>query len=340
MERSAKQAGSSLKRRSPECRNTQGFDNEFNYQEENVMSNSTANATDRNIQAQTAQVIPFRFEAKQVRTMLIDDEPWFVASDVCRVLDVTNTSQAMQALDDDERSMFNIGRQGPANIINESGLYTLILRCRDAVKKGSKPHAFRKWVTADVLPAIRKQGRYEDASDKMDTLLGQTIGTDAAHMLGALIKGKVTKVPTEFRQQATAKIWSQTHTAFGVRSAQDIPASQLDAARNFIAAYALEGEWLAKEPEVIGPVLSRADLLNLNALTHYMCRVREIYVRYNMFNALGALGSRAGVELHDYVADGNAVAGSLRSRFKVEIEQAQTQASSPCGRALTGRAAA
>ena len=47
------------------------------------------------------------------------------------------------------------------NIVSESGMYTLILRCRDAVKKGSVPHRFRKWVTAEVLPAIRKTGKYE-----------------------------------------------------------------------------------------------------------------------------------------------------------------------------------
>ncbi|MBE7395161.1 BRO-N domain-containing protein, partial [Pasteurella multocida] len=47
------------------------------------------------------------------------------------------------------------------NLVNDSGMYTLILRCRDAVKKGSTPHRFRKWVTAEVLPQIRKTGKYE-----------------------------------------------------------------------------------------------------------------------------------------------------------------------------------
>ncbi|MBK3510701.1 phage antirepressor protein [Pseudomonas sp. MF6747] len=199
------------------------------------------------ISTAASNVIPFDFRGHSVRAVTIEGEPWFVASDVCRVLEVVNTTQAMQALDDDERSMFNIGRQGEANIVNESGLYTLILRSRDAVKKGSKPHAFRKWVTAEVLPAIRKHGRYEDASHKMNTLVGQTIGTDGSHMLGAVVKGKVSSLPVPIQRRATAKIWSQTHAAFGVRSAADIPADQLDAARNFIAAYAvLEGEFIPK----------------------------------------------------------------------------------------------
>ncbi|MGU9821154.1 BRO-N domain-containing protein [Pseudomonas sp. LF090] len=212
--------------------------NEINFEEEIVMGD---------ISTAASNVIPFDFRGHSVRAVTIEGEPWFVASDVCRVLEVVNTTQAMQALDDDERSMFNIGRQGEANIVNESGLYTLILRSRDAVKKGSKPHAFRKWVTAEVLPAIRKQGRYEDASHKMNTLVGQTIGTDGFHMLGAVVKGKVSSLPVPIQRRATAKIWSQTHAAFGVRSAADIPADQLDAARNFIAAYAvLEGEFIPK----------------------------------------------------------------------------------------------
>lgn len=72
-------------------------------QENNVMGdNSTA----------ASSVTPFDFRGHSVRAVTIDGEPWFVAADVCRVLDVTNTTQAMQALDEDERSMFNIGRQG------------------------------------------------------------------------------------------------------------------------------------------------------------------------------------------------------------------------------------
>jgi hypothetical protein len=79
------------------------------------------------------------------------------------------------------------------------------------------------------------------------TVIGQTIGTDGFHMLGAVVKGKVSSLPVAVQRRATAKIWSQTHAAFGVRSAADIPADQLDAARNFIAAYSVhEGEFLPK----------------------------------------------------------------------------------------------
>ncbi|PEQ07105.1 phage repressor protein/antirepressor Ant [Bacillus wiedmannii] len=80
---------------------------------------------------------------------------WFVAKDVCDVLELTNTTMALQTLDSDERSKLNLGRQGETNVINESGLYSLILGSRKPQAK-----AFRKWVTSEVLPSIRRDGGY------------------------------------------------------------------------------------------------------------------------------------------------------------------------------------
>lgn len=92
-----------------------------------------------------------------VRTIFANNEVWFCAKDVCGILEIKNVTQAVQRLDEDERSMLNIGRQGNTNFINESGLYTLILR---SDKKEAKP--FRKWITSEVIPAIRKTGKYEE----------------------------------------------------------------------------------------------------------------------------------------------------------------------------------
>jgi prophage antirepressor-like protein len=102
----------------------------------------------------------FNFESHVVRVVMRDEEPWFVATDICDALGIQNASQVIARLDQDERSMLNIGRQGAAHIISESGMYTLVLRCRDAVKPGTVPHRFRKWVTSIVLPAIRKTGQF------------------------------------------------------------------------------------------------------------------------------------------------------------------------------------
>lgn len=231
--------------------------------------NSTANAADRNVQALTAQVIPFRFEAKQVRTLLIDDQPWFCAADVCEVLGYANSRQAIQKNCRSEgvsvRDTLTRGGKQALTFIAEGNLYRLIIKSRK-----DEARRFETWVCDEVLPAIREHGRYEDTTDKMGTLLGETIGTNGFNMLGSLIKGKVVSLPACSQRKATAKIWSQTHAAFGVRSAADIPASQLDAARNFIAAYALEGEWLGKEekPEAWFSLdFSRAQDLSL--LLHY-----------------------------------------------------------------------
>ena len=197
-----------------------------------------------------SNVTPFRFERRAVRSILFNEEPWFVASDVTACLEYVNSRDAISKhVDAEDRNTVALrdGKPGNPNqtIINESGLYALIFG-------SDKPEAkrFKKWVTTEVLPAIRKQGRYEDTDHRMATLVGQTIGTDGFHMLGAVVKGKVSSLPVPVQRRATAKIWSQIHAAFGVRSAADIPADQLDSARNFIAAYALEGEWMPKrEPE-------------------------------------------------------------------------------------------
>ena len=98
---------------------------------------------------------------------MIDGEPWFVAKDVCDILGVQNVTQSMQQLEDFERSMFNIGRQGEANIISESGFYTLVLRSRKPIAK-----PFRLWVTTEVLPTIRKTGKYEMTKETNTSIVG------------------------------------------------------------------------------------------------------------------------------------------------------------------------
>ena len=106
-------------------------------------------------------------EFGKIRTVNIDGEPWFVAKDVCDILGVKNTTQSMQQLEDFERAMFNIGRQGEANIISESGFYALVLRSRKPIAK-----PFRIWVTSEVLPSIRKTGSYTaNPSNKMELML-------------------------------------------------------------------------------------------------------------------------------------------------------------------------
>lgn len=91
----------------------------------------------------------------KMRTLNLNGEPWFVAVDVCSVLDLSNPTIAVSRLDEDERAKFNLGRQGDATIVNEPGLYTLVLGSRKPEAK-----AFKRWITHEVIPAIRKHGVY------------------------------------------------------------------------------------------------------------------------------------------------------------------------------------
>ena len=106
-------------------------------------------------------LVPSIFEHEefgQVRVVMIDGEAWFVAADICRALDLSDVSKTVSRLDDDEKGKSLILTQGGYQemlVVNESGLYALVLTSR-------KPNAkkFRKWITSKVLPSIFRTGSY------------------------------------------------------------------------------------------------------------------------------------------------------------------------------------
>jgi prophage antirepressor-like protein len=110
----------------------------------------------------TAEIQPFVFEptGQSVRAVLLDGEPWFVAKDACAALGLANVAMALRGLDDDERGVTEVdapnGVSVRANTVSEAGLYSLILR-------SNRPEAkvFKRWITHEVLPALRRTGRYE-----------------------------------------------------------------------------------------------------------------------------------------------------------------------------------
>jgi toxin-antitoxin system, toxin component, bro family len=114
---------------------------------------------------------PFAFEDHLVRTIMDDGgEPWFVAKDVCRVLEIANHRDAVAQLDEDEKDGVGIsdaiGREQETTIISESGLYALVFRSR-------KPQAreFSRWVRKEVLPSLRRTGRYALTSESLEDAL-------------------------------------------------------------------------------------------------------------------------------------------------------------------------
>ena len=183
-----------------------------------------------------SQLSTFNFESNSIRTLAINNEPWFIAKDVCDTLKISNVSDALLKLDDDEKATIGLTDSQAGNgaqsisIISESGMYTLILRCRDAVKKGSVPHRFRKWVTSEVLPQIRKTGSYSK------TTVDQRTGLRNAVNILVSKKGLI-----------YSDAYHLIHQRFNVESIEDLTLEQLPQAVEYIHKIVLEGELIIEE---------------------------------------------------------------------------------------------
>lgn len=153
-----------------------------------------------------------------IRTMKLGNEPWFVAKDVCDILGIQNVTQATNQLEDFERSMFNIGRQGEANIISESGFYTLVLRSRKPIAK-----PFRLWVTQEVLPQIRKTGGYipviEDEPNEVFLARAVKIAQETIEKKDEIIEMQNKRISS---LEKTEKDWKLLMDASGTFSVNEI----------------------------------------------------------------------------------------------------------------------
>lgn len=120
-------------------------------------------------------------EFGEIRTFQLDDEPWFIASDVCKALEIANTTSALERLEDDEKSRFNLGLSGgETNCVNEYGLYSLILGSR---KREAKE--FKRWITHEVIPQIRKTGGYNLPQTLPEALRAYALEIEAKEKLAA-----------------------------------------------------------------------------------------------------------------------------------------------------------
>lgn len=134
----------------------------------------------------TQALANFTFEDCSIRVFGDFIKPLFVAADVCKALSIQNVTQAVQSLASFEKTTVKITQKNPrsddpmlnigsiekaVNAVTESGLYTLILRCRDAVKEGTFAYRFRVWVTSEVLPTIRKKGFYAVQKEQNSSLI-------------------------------------------------------------------------------------------------------------------------------------------------------------------------
>lgn len=106
----------------------------------------------------------FNFNSNEIRVVTIDDQPWFVAADVCRVLKLSNTTVVVSELVEHQRAKLNLGQRGlcAVNCVSKGGLFSLILSSRKPEAK-----AFKLWVTDTVLPAIEQDGAYIMGEEKV-----------------------------------------------------------------------------------------------------------------------------------------------------------------------------
>jgi len=214
-------------------------------------------------------VTTFQFSNKPVRTVTQENQPWFVAVDICNALELSNSRKALQGLDDDEKGVTignTLGGNQKLQIVNESGMYHLVFRSRKP-----KAKAFRKWVTGDVLPALRKTGTY--------TMHSSTTLTPASQRT---IQEQVAELAHE--NKAYAKYYGALKTHFRVGTYKDIPESKLAEAIEVLQGVVVEQKALpVPEAMNIHDDMMLVSRMNFDALKN---RVNMIYKRHQEMDSI------------------------------------------------------
>lgn len=166
--------------------------------------------SNRNINPIAPAIIPFDFEGTEVRVIDRDGEPWWLHAEVCAVLEIANTGNASARLDEDEKATIQIADSGNLNadrtIINESGLWSLVLTSRKPAAK-----RFKKWITSEVIPSIRKTGGYIASNGHLNA---QQTGGIVKAGLGKLKRELLAELTPQFA--ALAEELRSTHRPVGV----------------------------------------------------------------------------------------------------------------------------
>lgn len=202
----------------------------------------------------------FQFQSNSVRTTVINNEPWFVASDVCAVLGMKNHREAIRHLDDDEKGVISNDTPGGTqqmSVISESGLYALVLRSR---KPEAKP--FIKWVTREVLPSIRKTGSYTAQPYSVNP--GDTLAKEQGDMLRGMLTDAAEKhFPGDTKKQGVLiqQGWSKLKSHFKV-SYRQIPQAEFTEAVSLLSRH-------ISEHSVQMPAFDPSSLLNHRFITTF-----------------------------------------------------------------------
>jgi anti-repressor protein len=182
--------------------------------------------------------MPFEYEGLEMRTVVLNGEPWFVAADVAKILGYRMASDMTRRLDDADKGSAKVRTPGgdqDAGIINESGLYDSIFRSN---APAAKP--FRRWVTAEVLPTIRKSGSYAVAQPQTPAERMAAAVLEAQSIINQL-SGRVAEL------EPSAKAWDELADATGDydsrAAAQILARAGVDMGQNRLRAYLRQIEW-------------------------------------------------------------------------------------------------
>lgn len=245
----------------------------------------------------------FKFEDCSIRVYGDFIKPLFVAVDVCNALKLTNPSESLKALAPFERAKLNLGAGKPnVNAVTESGLYTLILRCRDAIKEGTFAYRFRLWVTNEVLPAIRKQGYYQVTSN--------TLTPAQQHQIQIAVAARAQKTAHNYQT-----IYRALKNRFLVARYDQIPQSQFKEALRFIQSVDLS---VPETSESTGEIF----YYNARTLSEHELRALAnlIYLRElgkptfsQVYKGLRSLNSELAPRFYSLIAEGDFPAAALKN---------------------------
>lgn len=240
----------------------------------------------------------FNFGGKDIRVANKNGEPWFVAKDVCDVLGIANNRDGIARLDDDEKDVAltdTLGGQQELAVVSESGMYTLVLRCRDAIKPGTIPHTFRKWVTSEVLPAIRKHGVY--VKTRKTTVEERTPLRDAVNML-------VGKKGLRYDDAYT-----MVHQRFNIDSIDELSLEQIPLAVEYVHRVVLEGEFIGRQEKKTNE-LSAKEANSLVWLWDYANRSQALF--RELYPAMKQIQSNYSGKCYDYGHEFSYIIGMAR----------------------------
>lgn len=219
----------------------------------------------------TAQVVPFKYGDAELRTILIDAEPWFVAPDACRMLDLRDTTSALKMVDTEDKMTLRRS-EGPhfpqgldarvhtVTVVNESGMYALIFQSNK-----NEARKVRRWITGTVLPQIRKTGSF-NAQPAMPTgqeLLALAV-VEAQQMLAAknekiaelAPKAEVADRILNAEGDLSVRDAAQSLTRAGIKVGQNRLFNVLEKQYGWIARAMGDGRWRVKQPAIEGGWMS------------------------------------------------------------------------------------